>query len=211
MNKGLFISLEGIEATGKSTIAKSLKDIYGDRVLVTREPGGNAFAEKIREMIMEDGISRETELLLFLSARREHLEKVIKPALREGKIVVCDRYMHSSIAYQGHGREIGMDKVYELNHFATGGFMPNITFLIDVPVEISLKRKREVEEQNRLDQEDKAFYKKVRQAYLKMAVSNKDIYGNMKIVNGEKTIEEIIEEIKKEIDQGLKDVCNAVK
>lgn len=193
-NKGLFISLEGIEATGKSTIAEKVKSTLKDRVVVTREPGGIKASEEIRETIMNNDISDRTELLLFLASRKEHLDKRIIPELEKGKIVICDRYAHSSFAYQGYGRGLNLEEIKQLNDFVTENMYPDITFLIDIDVKTSMKRKSKVDEQNRFDKETFDFFQKVRSGYLDM--SKKPLgYGNICVIDGEKSIDEIVEKI----------------
>lgn len=201
MRKGIFVSLEGIEATGKTTIANLLKEKMKNseqEVVITREPGGIKSAETIRNVIMDNNIDVETELLLFLAARREHLSKKIIPSLQEGKIVICDRYCHSTFAYQGFGQGIDIDKVVSLNNFATNGIMPDIVFYIDIPVKVSLTRKSKVDEQNRLDKMHNDFYERVREGFLEM--SQDKSFGNIITIDGNKNVEEIVDEIYEHIN-----------
>ena len=190
MSKGLFISFEGGEGAGKTTQIKRLKDMLeaeGHDVLLTREPGGTPEAEKIRDLLVQrdggnwDGL---TELLLFYAARRHHVETLIKPALAEGKVVVCDRFSDSTHAYQCYGH--GVDgKVFEqIDQLVLQGFKPDITFLLDVPVDIGLKRSKrvnddtkvlsEAEVEDRFERLDSSFHEKLRQGFLDIAEQNKE-------------------------------------
>ncbi|MEG0708092.1 MAG: dTMP kinase, partial [Cellulosilyticaceae bacterium] len=176
MNKGLFIALEGGEATGKTTTAKALKERLeneGFEVVITREPGGIPSAEAIRNNIMDYHVDAKTEVLLYLAARREHLVSKVIPALKEGKIVITDRFYLSSLVYQGHARGLGIDTVRELNHFVCDIY-PDLNIVIDIPVEVSMARKQHVEDINRLDLEGRDFHQKVEDAYKMLCKENKD-------------------------------------
>lgn len=165
----MFITLEGGEGSGKSTAIKTivprLKELGYD-VILTREPGGTPIAEEIRNVILDKknvAMDPMTEALLYAASRRQHIVEKIIPALKEGKIVVCDRFLDSSLAYQGGARGLGIDKVYELNQYATNGLLPDLTIFFELKPEDGLKRieansSREV---NRLDVEKMSFHKKV--------------------------------------------------
>ena len=194
MNKGLFIALEGGEATGKTTTAKALKERLEKEnyeVIITREPGGIPSAEAIRETIMDYAVDAKTELLLYLAARREHLVNKVIPALEAGKIVITDRFYLSSLVYQGHARGLGMDTVRELNDFVCDIY-PDLNIVIDLPVQISMQRKQHVEDINRLDLEGEAFHKKVEEGYRMLCADNRD---KIVVVDGTKPMEEMIEAI----------------
>ena len=169
--KGLFVTFEGADATGKTTqikmLAKALEDI-GVATVVTREPGGTDVAEKIRSLLLdkEMKLSAKTELLLYLAARTEHVENVIRPALQQGKIVICDRFLDSTIAYQGFARGFAVEVVDSLNSFATDGLLPDVTFLLDAQPELLEQRLCTRGEQNRLDAESTLFKAKVREGFL---------------------------------------------
>ncbi|MFD2611573.1 dTMP kinase [Paenibacillus gansuensis] len=177
MNTGLFITVEGGEGAGKSTVIGRLEAFlhtYGFEVLSTREPGGIDIAEQIRAVILDTrntAMDGRTEALLYAAARRQHLVEKVIPALRQGKMVICDRFIDSSLAYQGYARGLGMKDVYEINRFATEDMMPDLTLYLDVDPEIGLSRvhankEREV---NRLDLEKLHFHEKVREGYLQLA------------------------------------------
>ncbi|GED60539.1 thymidylate kinase [Brevibacillus formosus] len=171
--KGRFITIEGGEGAGKSTvIAKLYEELRarGVDVLLTREPGGIDIAEKIREIILNPAhtqMDERTEALLYAAARGQHLAEKVLPALEEGKLVLCDRFIDSSLAYQGHARGLGIEAVYQINRFAVGDCMPELTLFFDVQPEtglarINASRGREV---NRLDLEGMRFHELVREGY----------------------------------------------
>jgi dTMP kinase len=173
MNNGRFISLEGPEGAGKTTIismvATELENL-GYEVLQTREPGGIEIAEKIRGIILDKGhtaMDPRTEALLYAAARRQHLVEKVNPALESGKVVLCDRFIDSSLAYQGYARGLGIDDVFAINQFAIGERMPDLTIYFDLDPKMGLERinqqqKREI---NRLDLENIDFHNKVREGY----------------------------------------------
>ena len=177
---GLFITLEGGEGAGKTTIANAVIDklsTLGIETLYTREPGGIKIAEKIREVILDRDHTEmdcRTEALLYAAARRQHLVEKVKPAMDEGRIVLCDRFVDSSIVYQGYARGIGMDEVREINQFAIEGFMPDLTIFFDIKPEIGLARiaANDSREVNRLDLEGLAFHELVYEGYKKQAKMN---------------------------------------
>jgi dTMP kinase len=173
VHKGYFISIEGGEGAGKSTAIQKIVDYLHSKqvkVITTREPGGIQIAEQIRAVVLNKKnveMDSRTEALLYAAARRQHMVEKIIPALNEGKIVICDRFVDSSLAYQGHARGLGIDEVLQINEFAIDQYMPDLTILMDVDPEIGLARihadsQREV---NRLDLEAKAFHHKVREGY----------------------------------------------
>jgi dTMP kinase len=173
MNRGMFISLEGPEGAGKTTIISMLMtelELRGYQVLQTREPGGIEIAEKIRNVILDKShtaMDPRTEALLYAAARRQHLVEKVDPALESGKIVLCDRFIDSSLAYQGHARGLGIDDVYSINQFAIGDRMPDLTIYFDIDPVIGLNRinQHDNREVNRLDLEDIQFHYKVREGY----------------------------------------------
>lgn len=181
MTKGILITLEGPEGAGKTTILKKILptlEASGIQVVTTREPGGIRIAESIREIILNPentAIDGKTELLLFAAARRQHLNEKVRPALQEGKLVIIDRFIDSSVAYQGYARGIEVADVETINTFATDGLLPDLTLYLDVDTEIGLSRvmsgNREV---NRLDLEAQDMHRKVRQGYVAIAKANPD-------------------------------------
>lgn len=173
MGNGLFLTIEGGEGAGKTTlidgISKSLQGL-GKAVLFTREPGGIPIAEQIRGVVLDNkntAMDARTEALLYAAARRQHLVEKILPALTRGEIVVCDRFIDSSLAYQGYARGLGIEEVRSINAFAIGNHMPALTFWLDVSPESGLARIHagEGREINRLDLEGLAFHKAVREGY----------------------------------------------
>lgn len=199
MNKGMFIVFEGGEGSGKSTILEMIFEHLNNNnipCVKTREPGGIKISEEIRSIIlntentMMDG---KTEALLYAAARRQHIVEKVIPSLEEGKIVLCDRFLYSSLAYQGYARGLGISEVFEINKFAIGDYMPNLTILFDIKPEIGLDRisKNSEREVNRLDLEKLDFHYKVREGY--NLLLNKYDEKIIKI-NAEKTIQEVFKD-----------------
>jgi dTMP kinase len=201
---GLFITLEGIDFCGKTTQAKKL-DSYlrrkGYDVLLVREPGGNRVAEKIRKVLLSrknSDMTPLTELLLYEAARSQLTEKVILPALKQRKTVVCDRYADSSLAYQGFGRGLNKKMIESLNLIATFGLSPDLTIILDVPLAVSAKRRRlEGKEKDRLEKENSDFHKKIRQGFLTIASMNRK---RVKVVDGTGDIDSTWQEVKRVTD-----------
>lgn len=177
VSKGTFITFEGGEGSGKTTLIGGLADRLqqaGYDVVTTREPGGSPIAESIRAVILErnhTAMDGRTEALLYAAARRQHLVEIVLPALARGAIVLCDRFIDSSLAYQGYARGLGMDEVWEINRFAVEGCMPAMTLYLDLEPEAGLARIRADagREVNRLDLEGLAFHRKVRDGYREVA------------------------------------------
>ncbi|ENH96107.1 thymidylate kinase [Gracilibacillus halophilus YIM-C55.5] len=173
---GYFITFEGGEGAGKSTILHRIANRLqeeGYRVLTTREPGGIPIAEKIRDVILDKEhttMDAKTEALLYAAARRQHLVEKVIPALKEGQIVLCDRFVDSSLAYQGYARGLGMEEVYHINQFAIDGKTPDLTLLFDISPEKGIQRihNNQHRETNRLDQENTTFHQNVYHAYQKL-------------------------------------------
>lgn len=173
MNKGIFITIEGGEGAGKTTLIEQLAhkmQQQGKAVLTTREPGGIPIAEKIRSVILDrnhTAMDARTEALLYAASRRQHLVEKVMPALTAGKLVICDRFVDSSLAYQGHARGLGMEEVWSINQFAIEGAMPQLTIYMDVTPEVGLARIGQSDEReiNRLDLEEIAFHERVREGY----------------------------------------------
>ena len=186
----MFLTFEGIEGSGKSTImermAKQLRN-QGVSVRMTREPGGTAFGGELRRLLLDirnANFSAQAELLLFLADRAQHLQEVILPALGESAILLCDRYADSTLAYQGYGRGMSFDQLIRLNEFATGGLWPDMTLLFDVPVELGLARagERNREEgtevsEGRFESEGLEFHQRVRAGYLELAAKHPKRYA----------------------------------
>jgi dTMP kinase len=177
--RGFFIVLEGPEGAGKTTQARALADrlqAAGHRVLLTREPGGTAIGEQIRQILLDHANSAmlaATEALLYSAARAQHVGEVVGPALAAGTVVVCDRYVDSTLAYQGGGRGLPPGELRAVQAMATGGLVPDLRILLDLPIEVGLRRRfGGAEPVNRLDAADVAFHERVRQAYLELAVAD---------------------------------------
>jgi dTMP kinase len=176
---GVFISLEGIDGSGKSTVAERLVEVLqasGRNAILTREPGGTAVGEKVRSILLgadSGGLTPETEALLFAAARAQLVAEVIKPALRRGTVVVTDRFTDSSLAYQAGGRGLEERTVKAVQNLATGGLHPDLTILLDLPVSLAQERRdSDREGANRLDRESRQFHERVASAYLALAASD---------------------------------------
>jgi len=173
--KGKFITLEGPEGAGKSTQAGVIADFLeqqGKKVVRTREPGGVSIAEELREILLnpENIIFPRAELLLYAAGRAQHTGELIMPALEEGKYVICERFTHASIAYQGYGRNLDIELIRKLNQIATEGVTPDLTVIMDIDVKEGLKRVRKSNRQfDRLESENISFHQRVRDGYLKIA------------------------------------------
>lgn len=173
---GQFISLEGPDGAGKTSVLTAvierLQKRHRKRIVVTREPGGDHISEAVRQVILDPkntAMDDRTEALLYAAARRQHIKTVIQPALDRDQVVLCDRFVDSSVAYQGAGRKIGEVAVYEMNMFATGGLMPEKTLYFDVPADVGLARiKAHRQTTDRLDNETLAFHQRVRAGYLRL-------------------------------------------
>ncbi|AOH52776.1 dTMP kinase [Peribacillus muralis] len=201
MKRGIFITMEGPEGAGKTTITQMLGKALqeeGYQVLLTREPGGVPISEQIREVILNKkntAMDPRTEALLYAAARRQHLVEVVKPELDRGGIVLCDRFIDSSLAYQGHARGLDIEEVYSINKFAIGDMMPDVTFFFNIDPEEGLKRiqsngEREV---NRLDLEALDFHEKVCEGYQIIIDRWRERFI---IVDAGRSIEEVLEETK---------------
>jgi len=177
--RGIFITIEGPDGSGKTTalqqVVPRLQQEMNRKVVATREPGGSPIAEKIRSLILDPShtdMDSRTEALLYAASRRQHLIEKVLPVLERGDVIFCDRFVDSSIAYQGYARGIGEEGIREINQFATEGLEPDVTLYIDVPAEVGIQRihaNLDEREYNRLDQEKLAFHEKVRAGYLLLA------------------------------------------
>ncbi|MBN2796431.1 MAG: dTMP kinase [Clostridia bacterium] len=202
MNKGFIISLEGGEGAGKTTILEKLVAwLEYEKVdyLTTREPGGVRISEKIRELLLDKentDMDPRTEALLFAAARRQHLVQKVLPALNENKVVIFDRYVDSSLVYQGYVRGISIDEVFKLNEFAIEGILPDVTLYFDLDPKIGLQRISDGDrEVNRLDLEHFSFHEKVREGYLLL----KDRFDRFKVIDASQSIEGVFSQVKAEI------------
>jgi dTMP kinase len=201
MAKGLFITFEGGEGSGKTSIITRLVPMLeklGQDVLTSREPGGVKIAEDIRNIILNPENTQmcyETEALLFAASRMQHLREKVIPALESGKLVICDRYLDSSLVYQGYSRGLGFEKVMQVNAFALE-YMPEKTFFIDVKPSVGLERLKGREKSDRLDKEKLEFHDKIYQGYKELARLYPD---RIVTINGERDIEEIVLDIYNQI------------
>lgn len=204
MKKGIFITFEGLDCSGKTTQINLLKKSLEERgydTLITREPGGTSIGEKIRDILLDKNNSEmvsKTELMLYLAARSQFISEIIIPEIKNGKIVISDRFIDSTTAYQGFGRKIDTEKIRMMNDFAINSVYPDITFFIDTPLEVCVDRLKERKNADRIEDENEKFFKNVREGYLYEARNDKD---RIKVINGnryEKDIFiEIIEHMKK--------------
>lgn len=189
-NRGLFITIEGGEGVGKSTALTFLHNYLQQKALkfiITREPGGTPIAEKIRQIFLThhtETMRADTELLLLFAGRVQHVGEVIKPALERGDWVICDRFTDASFAYQGAGRGIPYSHIAELANWAFGDFTPDMTLLLDAPVEIALQRLQQRSHKDRIEQEDIIFFQRVREGYLALAKASPARY---RIVHAEQS------------------------
>ncbi|MGL6008875.1 MAG: dTMP kinase [Culicoidibacterales bacterium] len=208
---GKFITFEGGEGAGKTTVIEAVRvelERRGFDVVVTREPGGTPIAEKIREVILDVGhteMAAKTEVLLYAAARAQHVEELVIPSLHAGKIVLCDRFVDSSLVYQAYARDIGFDIVYKLNAYSIGEYWPQATILLDIIPEVGLKRvfsNRDASEINRLDQEALSFHEAVYEGYQDLA---KRFAQRFRIVDASRDVEMVIRETITIVDQVLAD------
>ncbi|GBU21768.1 thymidylate kinase [Fibrobacteres bacterium R8-0-B4] len=198
-DKGRFFTFEGIDGCGKSTqlarVAERLRSI-GTPCLVTREPGGAVISEKIRELLISPdnkGMFPETELLLYLAARAQHIREKIIPAVDRGETVLCDRFEQATFAYQGSGRGLDVETIRNINKFATGGIAPDMTFIIDIPVEISQERLNKIGKgKDRMESAGAQFFERVRAGYIDAA---KAFPQRIKLLDGTKGLDELTDEI----------------
>ena len=206
--RGLFITFEGNDGSGKSSVSSAIKEELEKLnidFITTREPGGSMIAEKIREIILDKEnleMDPKTEALLYAASRREHLIHTVLPALKEGKVVLSDRYLDSSLVYQGIARGLGVDEIFNMNEFAVEGCLPDLTIMIAVRPEIGMSRiKKNRGELDRLELEQLSFHNMVYEGYHEIA---KRFPNRIVMIDGEKAKEEVIEEAKQIVLQYLR-------
>ncbi|MFH0930593.1 MAG: dTMP kinase [Candidatus Zixiibacteriota bacterium] len=206
--KGILITFEGIDYSGKTTQVKKLVSYLrrkSYKVILLREPGGEKVSENIRQILLASkntGMNPVTELLLYIASRAQLVSKIILPALKQGKIVICDRFYDSTLAYQGYGRGLDKKTIEYLNKISTLGVKPELTILIDIPIGIFVKRMRKNnKKKDRIEKEKVGFYKKVREGYLKIARREKKRF---KVIAGSDEIVNVWEKVKTTIDNFLK-------
>ena len=195
MKNGLFITFEGADGCGKTTQIKLLDEYLrekGFNTLLTREPGSKGLGEKLREILLNyDGeVSSNCESFLFLADRAQHIDCIIKPAIKEGKIVLCDRHTDSTVAYQGYGRGLDIGQINYLNNIATNGIKPDLTIVFDIDIETSMQRVGT--EKDRMESAGKEFFNRVRNGYLEIA---KNEPQRVKVINSSDTIENIHKQV----------------
>lgn len=195
--RGCFITIEGPDGAGKTSIIEEivpkLRDVAQCDIVATREPGGNPISEKIRHIILDNEnmmMDDRTEALLYTAARRQHIVETIAPALEAGKMVICDRFVDSSLAYQGKGRNIGMDEVTMINRFATEGLEPDLTIYLDIDAEAGIRRLSG--KADRLESEGIAFHQRVRHGYLELLQQNPE---RMVRIDARHPFEQVVEEV----------------
>jgi dTMP kinase len=207
--RGRFITLEGPEGSGKTTAARHLADWLRGRgvsTVLTKEPGGSQLGEEVRRIVlhmrgMSDDLDPRADALLYAAGRAQHVARLIRPALERGDWVVCARYIDSSLAYQGAGYGNDIDDLRRLQEFATGGLRPDLTLLLDVPVDVGLDRTRRRGEWNRFeDTEELAFFEQVRAAYLKMAAEEPERF---EVIDGSGTVEAADAEVQAAVGRRL--------
>lgn len=195
MAKGLFITFEGADGCGKTTQMNLLKDYLKDNgfdIVVTREPGGKGLGENLRKILLNyDGVvSDRCEAFLYLADRAQNVDITVRPAVEVGKIVLCDRHIDSSVAYQGYGRMQDIEKIKELNHLATGDLKPDLTIVFDIDIETSMKRIGA--QKDRMESAGVEFYNRVRNGYLQLAKQEPE---RIKVIDSTKSIDAVFEQV----------------
>jgi len=207
MARGRFISVEGGEGAGKSTNIEGLRarlHAAGVRVVVTREPGGTPLAEEIRRLLLaprDEVVCEDAELLLVFAARMQHVERVIKPALARGEWVISDRFTDATIAYQGAGRRMGVERIQALRTLLLGDFAPDLTLLLDLPVDSGMQRLAARGAPDRFEMEDRAFFDRVRAAYLQLAAAEP---GRFRVIDAARPLPEVQAAVAQALDGFLR-------
>ncbi len=204
MQHGMFITLEGVEGAGKSTLMSYIAEIFseaGKEVVQTREPGGTKTGEQIRSILLDSknvGVTDDTELLLMFAARSQHIDEIINPALSLDKVVLCDRFTDASYAYQGGGRGIESSRIQILEDWVQQGLKPNLTLLFDLDVETGLRRASNRSEADRFEQEEISFFEQIRSCYLQRAENEPErfriIDSSQSVDNVKQQIQDILKE-----------------
>lgn len=205
MKRGLFIVLEGTDGCGKSTQIRNVKTYLRDKgihTLLVREPGGTDIGEKIRKILLDNENSEmraSTEMYLYAASRAQLVQEVIKPAIMDGKVVICDRFIYSSLVYQGVGRKLGIDTVWDVNQKALAGIMPDIAIFLDLPIEKALDRVKRGN-MDRIEKENDNFHNTVYSSYIKLCTDEK---FKLTRINADRDIKEVFADIKDIIDTNL--------
>ena len=198
---GLFITFEGIDGCGKSTQFNLLSHYLskkGKSVVETREPGSIGLGEKIRSILLNyDGeVSDRCESLLFLADRAQNIDVIVKPSIKRGNIVLCDRHIDSTIAYQGYGRGVDIEELDKLNNLATGGYKPDLTFVFDLPVDVALNRVGK--NHDRMESSGVEFFERVRHGYIELS---KKYPERIKLIDAQRSIDEVFKDVRKYVDE----------
>ncbi|WP_027415748.1 dTMP kinase [Aneurinibacillus terranovensis] len=211
--QGCFITFEGIDGSGKTTQIKMLYEFLLERghdVLLTREPGGTSISDSIRALLLDPvnrEMKRETEVLLYAASRAQHVREKIKPALERGAIVLCDRFVDASIAYQGYGLQLSREDVIQINQFATGGIQPDRTYFLDVPIEISQKRLAQrfesLEGPDRIEQKPLSYHKRVKEGFTEIC---RDYADRIVIIDASRSPETVQGDIRENVLLFLQDL-----
>ncbi|OOZ09072.1 dTMP kinase [Solemya velum gill symbiont] len=210
LEQALFITVEGIEGAGKSSNIAYLQELLekrGHELLMTREPGGTELGEQLRELLLghkHDGMSYKTELLMMFAARAEHLHAKILPALAEGKTVICDRFTDATYAYQGGGRLIDIESIRLLESFVQEDVRPDLTLLLDLPVNVGMARANQRSAPDRFEKERHDFFERVRNAYLEIARQHKE---RVKVIDASKPLEQV----QLQLSQVMTDILGAAE
>lgn len=201
---GKFITFEGVDGAGKTSHIEFIKEYLTNlklNFIMTREPGGTELGERLREILLHDEMTPKTETILMFAARNEHIEKVIRPGLMSGAIVISDRFTDASYAYQSGGKGVEDEEIDVLKDLVQKNLQPDLTFLFDLPVEVSIKRLKKTRKLDKFEKEEKDFHENVRKKYLMIAKNNPKRFS---VLNSEKSIDEIQSQIKIKLDELLK-------
>ena len=200
-NLGKFITLEGVDGAGKTTHIEFIKNYLSDlniNYVMTREPGGTALGEKLRDILLHDEMNPQTETMLMFAARNEHIDKVIRPNLMKGVVVISDRFTDATYAYQAGGKGVKDEKIDILKKWVQEDLRPDLTFLFDLSVEVSIERLNKTRKLDKFEREDKSFHKKIREKYLTLVEAAPERFC---VLNSEASIEKIQNQIKLKLDK----------
>jgi dTMP kinase len=200
-NLGKFITLEGVDGAGKTTHIEFIKNYLSDlniNYVMTREPGGTALGEKLRDILLHDEMNPQTETMLMFAARNEHIDKVIRPNLINGAVVISDRFTDATYAYQAGGKGVKDEKIDILKKWVQEDLRPDLTFLFDLSVEVSIERLNKTRKLDKFESEDKSFHKKIREKYLTLVEASPERFC---VLNSEASIEKIQNQIKLKLDK----------
>lgn len=219
MKRAPFIVFEGIEGSGKSTqaqrVSRHLHEI-GRKSVLTKEPGGTPLGNRIRAILLdpaEDGMDPLTEVLLYSASRRQHVVDVIRPSIEHDAVVICDRFTDATLAYQGFGRGLNLDRLREVNDWVTDGVVPDLTLILDLPEDVGLVRARrrnqeqDLQLESRLEGEDLRFHRRVREGYLALAEESSERYA---LISGDGTADEVFERVLEVLRQRVPDAVTVV-